>query len=417
MQEEMMRKSDPDFIVTRGRLEIVYGNGWWGDILMSMNSILIKEGDPRLKSIWRGHEPTMATDGKDIYICESYIRKLSFKQMLYVFDHEAVHKALGHCIRMRRLPNRDIANICTDVIANYICDQIADTGAIVRPPGGVYLSDVHHMFDIPKGVHWKSLGTDFSVEELYRMFVRKNGESPSGLPKPGFGYIIDPTDENGNELDDSKLDQMEVDQIVQTAAAVQRGGSTAGVGSGHIKNILDRMRRPKVDWRNVAHEFIASAKPSRTTWSRLNKRLRRFARLPSILKQELGTLLVFRDTSGSVGDEWQEAFLGFLNNLSRRYSFDEIITVPVDYDVHEDGIQRFKNGSVITTAAINGRGGTCFVRAFKWLDARTDIKPDRIIYMTDLEGQFLESPYKVPVLWVSSTRHKAPWGRTVQIEM
>lgn len=416
MQEEIMRKGDADFIITRGRLEIVYSNGWWGDIIMSMRSALIKDGDERLNLIWRGNEPTMATDGSSLFVAERYLRKLSFKQMLYVFIHEAVHKALCHHLRLRRLPNKDIANFVADIICNHVCDQIAKGGSIIRPIGGIYLEDEYRKFDIPPGVDWRKLATDYSVEELYRMYVKKNGEkSPDS--KPGFGYIIEPTDGDGNPLPQEVIDQMEVDQIVQTAAAVQRAGDNPGSSSGNIKEMIERMRKPRVDWRQLTQEFITSGNPTRMTWSRLNKRFRRFARLPTPIKKNHGTLLVFRDTSGSVSNEWQEAFLGFLNVLSSKYNFDEIITVPVDYDVHEAGIQRFKNGNRVTTSAVNGRGGTSFVRAFKWLDTRKDIKPDRIIYMTDLEGEFLPKPYKVPVLWISSTKHKAPWGKTVRIEM
>lgn len=415
MQEELMKKGDADFIVTRGRLEIVYSNGWWGDILMSMKTLIVNNEED-VKRIWRGNTPTMATDGRSLFVYEAYLRKLSFKQMLYVFLHESVHKATGHCIRLRRMQDKDIANFCADVVTNYICDEIAKTGLIQRPPGGVFLEEVYSMFAIPSGVHWSKLATDYSVEELYQMFVRKNGEDGSKIKKPGFGYIIEPTDENGNDLPQEVLDQMEVDQIVQTAGAIQRGGSSAGSSAGHIKELIERMRKPKVDWRLLTQEFITGGKPTRMTWARLNRRFRRFAKLPTPSKKQYGTLLVFRDTSGSVSDVWQETFLGFLNILSSKYDFKEIITVPVDYNVHEAGIQRFKSGERIKSSAVNGRGGTSFVHAFRWLDGRGDIKPDRIIYMTDLEGEFLPKPYKVPVLWVSNTNHKAPWGKTVRIE-
>jgi predicted metal-dependent peptidase len=38
-----------------------------------------------------------------------------------------------------------------------------------------------------------------------------------------------------------------------------------------------------------------------------------------------------------------------------------------------------------------------------------------MIYLTDLEGDFPDTPPPFPVLWVSTTSHVAPFGTTIHL--
>ena len=416
-QEEAMKKKPADELITRGRLEMVYKGSFSAEMVMGLQPLIIAEGDTEGEKLWQGSEPTMATDGRFMYISEKYLRTISFKQMLYVFVHEGMHKALCHPTRMRGMPNHKLANVCADVIVNHMCDELASIEGLERPPEGIFVEAVHQHFRIPKGFTWKDLPTKFSVEELYQLFIDKSGEDGAGkIKKPGWGYVIEPKDGQGNDLSDAELDQIGVEQIIETAAAAERANSRkAGSVPGSLQSMIDKMRKPRIDWRTIMHDFMIGGKPTRPSYQRLNKRYRNFAKLPAYTKRQLGVVVVFKDTSGSVSDHWQEVFLGAMNILSTQVDFEEIITVPVDYAVHESGIQSFKSGQKITTSRVDGRGGTSFIPAFEWLDNHPEIKPYRVIYMTDMEGAFPSHEYKVPTLWVATTNIVAPWGKTINI--
>lgn len=417
-QELAMREKPVGELVTRGRLEMVYKGDFFSELVMSLSPYMIADSDETMiKRIWRDNKPTMATDGKHLFFAESFVRTLTFKQMLFIFVHEGLHKGLGHCLRLRGY-NQDIMNICCDVIVNQMVIDHAPQLGLETPPDIVTIENTKQYFAIPVGVRYQELPYKYSCEELYRMWVQKSGEEGGkGAPKPGWGYIVEPTDDAGGELTSEELEVEKVKQSIETAAAADRAnGRKAGSVPGTIQDEIDRMRKPVVDWRRVLSEFLTGAKPSRTSWERLNKRYRRFAKLPSYRKAQFGELMIFIDTSGSVSDSWLEQFLGEQNKISQSVEFEKITVVPVDYSVQEQAIRTFKSGERITSMRVDGRGGTSFVYAFEWLKANPQYKPYRIIYFSDLEGEFPRDPYHVPTLWVSTTSLVAPWGKTINIQ-
>jgi predicted metal-dependent peptidase len=77
------------------------------------------------------------------------------------------------------------------------------------------------------------------------------------------------------------------------------------------------------------------------------------------------------------------------------------------------GHAEFERGTFGESLRPVGGGGTHFAPAFTWLKEH-DIEPACAVYLTDLEGGFGEEP-DYPVLWVSTTRKVAPWGRTIHM--
>lgn len=415
-QEKAMLERPVSELITRGRLELVFKANFFSELALALTPEAIADDSPESKRIWRDQKPTMATDGKRLYFAESFIRTLSFKQMLYIFLHEGLHYGLGHPLRLRGY-NMDIMNICADVIVNQMLDDsLADNG-LERPADIVSIENTKQFFEIPKGMSYKELPYKFSCEELYKLFVRKSGESGKGVPKPQWGYVIEQRGDAGDELTDEELEQRKISTSIELAAAADKAnGRKPGSVPGSIQDELNRMRKPVVNWRKHLIDFMIGGRPMISSWARLNKRYRHIARLPHLKKKEFGQIVIFIDTSGSVGDEYLEQFLGEINSISNMANFEEIITVPVDYVVHEKGVKRFKNGQKITSLRIDGRGGTSFVPAFEWLKKQKDISPMRVIYMTDMEGEFPRDPYPVKTLWLATTNHVAPWGTTIKME-
>lgn len=416
-QERAMTEMPADEIITRGRLEMVYKGNFFSELVLGIDPYLVRDDDPQVARIWGKNKPTMATDGKKLYVAESFLRTLTFKQMLFVFVHEGLHYGLGHPLRMRGY-NHDIMNVCADVIVNQMTLDAAASCGLEAPDDMVTIESSKQFFHIPAGMSYKDLPYKFSCEELYHLFVKKSGESGEGIPKPGWGYIIEQQGESGEELTDAEIDQAKVKQQIELAAAAERANSRKpGSVPGTIQEELDRMRKSVVNWRKHLANFMTGGRPRKYSWSRLNKRFRHILKLPHMKKEDFGKIVVFIDTSGSVGDEYLQQFLGELNAISQMANYEEIITVPVDYIVHEKGIMRFKSGERITSVRVDGRGGTDFVPAFEWLDNHPEIKPFRVIYMTDMEGRFPSTPCKYPTLWLATTSHKAPWGTTIPMSL
>jgi predicted metal-dependent peptidase len=65
---------------------------------------------------------------------------------------------------------------------------------------------------------------------------------------------------------------------------------------------------------------------------------------------------------------------------------------------------------------LGGGGGTSFRPPFDWL-VEQGIRPETLVYFTDMYGDFPEDP-GYPVIWCSSTADKeAPFGDTIHVEV
>ncbi|MCM8807966.1 MAG: VWA-like domain-containing protein, partial [Candidatus Omnitrophica bacterium] len=64
------------------------------------------------------------------------------------------------------------------------------------------------------------------------------------------------------------------------------------------------------------------------------------------------------------------------------------------------------------TIEIIGRGGTDFRPVFKYLEEKRIKFP--LIFFTDLFGDFPDKSPQFPVLWITKSSKKAPWGITIK---
>src|ERR1019366_680109 len=59
-----------------------------------------------------------------------------------------------------------------------------------------------------------------------------------------------------------------------------------------------------------------------------------------------------------------------------------------------------------------GGGGTDFGPCFDWLEEQ-GIRPQTLVFLTDLCGTFPETEPEYPVLWASTERRQAPFGSVI----
>jgi predicted metal-dependent peptidase len=419
-----MGKSDALELIQRARLELLFKHTIWGVLALSLEIVEITDDETK-KRIWRGQKPTMATDGKRVYFCADFIRTLTFAELCGVIAHEAGHYGLLHCLRLNGR-NAMAFNYVTDAVLNQM---LIDDG-LTLPSDALFLQSMGKILDLKRlpqvngYIDYVEIARTHNAETLYDMLLRDgDGEGEGdggggGGQMPEWGVIIEPTDGNGNALSDEAKEVLEHEtrSNLQNAAERARAQTQGNVPKG-FEELLDIMNRSKVDWRPLLRDFITNSRPTRYSYKKINRRYKKPPYIfPAIIKKNFGTIVWFTDTSGSMGDTLTQA-LAELNEISREIEYDEIIIVPIDCDVHEAGIQRFKHGEVITCMRTDGRGGTSFIPAFDWLDKQEDIMPTRVIYFTDMYGSFPEEEYKVPTLWLSITpKLEAPWGKTVYVD-
>lgn len=181
-----------------------------------------------------------------------------------------------------------------------------------------------------------------------------------------------------------------------------------------LEMLTGERRAPRVplDWRAALRMFTARTRAPVHTWSRPNRRFpgrvfevpgRTWATRPSTRPR----LLVAIDTSLSMTRDELEEIARHLNEVAERAS----VTV-VECDAAIARVYPFA-GHI---DAVAGRGGTDLRPVFEpaFLGAHD---ADGVVYFTDGNGAFPETPAKVPTLWIL-TKPEAfacPWGERAAI--
>ena len=201
-------------------------------------------------------------------------------------------------------------------------------------------------------------------------------------------------------------------QAAQAVQSLQQGRAPA-----EAERLLARIRAAaRPDWRAETSEFIRSATPTRTDWSR---QARRTALAPVIYprrqRDEVGTVVFVRDTSGSVSTDLVAKFNAHIRDLMEDTGCDAVV---LDADAEVQAEHRLTAGDDVPDRACGG-GGTDFRPAFARVQELID-DGERIagvVYLTDLYGAFPDAAgVDVATLWVATTDLPAPFGRTVRIE-
>jgi predicted metal-dependent peptidase len=334
---------------------------------------------------------TMATDGRLLKFNPSFVIGLSADEFTGVLIHESMHCGLAHhCRRGDRDPVR--WNVATDCSVNTL---LLNAGFML--PKGRLMPGEGHYRDLPIGK---------SAEEYYSLLP----DEPGGSPDPGgCGQVLDAGNSSAERAD------QEAEWRCATAQA-EIAAKTRGALPDGIARSVDEVIRPAADWRAVLREFISSNARNDFSWSRPNRRfIAQGLYLPGLHSEELGSVVIAVDTSGSIGDEELAMFAAEVNGVLCAYDC-EVTIVYHDSEVQHVVEHRSSDGDLKLEPV--GGGGTSHVCVFDWLN-REGRAPACVVCLTDMESEF-PSPtdVDVPVLWaiVGEEKEAVPFGQVIILE-
>lgn len=175
-------------------------------------------------------------------------------------------------------------------------------------------------------------------------------------------------------------------------------------------------RPPDVDWRRLVRARMGRAAPSgfRRTWRRPS---RRFGLLHkgrrTVRRMRLAAAI---DTSGSVSNAVLGRFLAGMGEILAVHRADCHLLL---CDAAVRGVHHLRRGAP-TDLPMIGRGGTDFRPVFEYLAARPRLRPDLLVYFTDLEGPFPVHPPSWRTLWVVPDMgleiRTPPFGEVIRFE-
>ena len=228
-----------------------------------------------------------------------------------------------------------------------------------------------------------------------------------GHPWNCGGVLEAPGGADGQVTQKAEWEQA-VRQAAQAAKAQGKLPST-------LESLVESIVEPKLDWRSLLREFIETC-TDRTdyTWTRPNKAYAYYdTYLPSLYGEAAPAFAVAVDTSGSVSDQELAEFSAEIAAIASEVKPLTLTVIHCDAAVHK--AESFERGEEVRITTFHGRGGTDFRPPFEYVQKEAlDIAA--LVYLTDLQGTFPDSPPPYPVLWISTTKEQAPWGQTVRLE-
>ena len=375
-------------VLTKAKAQLVLQEPFYAAILLQLEVVLTeKVGD---RDLWMA-----ATDGAKLYINPKNFEQLSLAKAKGVLKHEVMHVAQMHPFRGEGKEARRW-NHATDSAINPI---IFDEGG-----------------ELPDGVLTGAGFKGMTAEQIY-------AQLPPEPPGQGGGR-----GNQQNPMDDDVVPAPDKSQAAQDKAKVmisQAASVAAAMGKlpAHVKEALDEILSPKVDWTEYLRTWLTEVSPSDYSFARPNRRFIAGDNpmyLPGMHSNDSMRSLGFMiDTSGSISMDVMKQFLGEAAGAVADVKPSRLVVAYCDAKVqHADVFSEPTEAAVCETLARHGGGGTSMPAGLTWFK-RKHADVQAVVVMTDGETPWgEESDYPFPVLWcITNKRITAPWGITLHVDL
>ena len=365
-------------------------------------------------------EVTAYTDGVNKRYGRKFMESIKDEaQLRGLIMHENLHVALKHIPRNKDLwkENSKLANASADYVVNDIIENMKDKAHIKLPNGALYHPQFHN----------------WSLREIYT-FLKKNakgggsggdGEGGTGIKNSGSPdgdgeFPTDSLDEHDWEsqelsVEDAKKLEEKIDK------SLREGGIMAGRMGAKIPRSISDLLEPKVDWREVLRDFVASATKGKDefTWRKFNKRmLANDMYLPSLENESIGEIVVAIDTSGSIGQAQLNEFASELASICDTCSPEVVRVLWWDTSVHGEQVFKGDYTNIASMLKPEGFGGTHVSCVNKYVMEK-GIKAECVLVFTDGYVEHdIEWQITAPTLWMVTENKdfNPPTGKLVLID-
>ncbi len=341
------------------------------------------------------------SDGKRFEYNDEFIENASKSDLEFALSHAALHHILKHTDRKAKR-------------ATYLWQLATDytVSSLLKQSG----------FALPDFARYQSRFDGMYAEEVYAILKEeiKNEEfSDDEELKSGFNEENKRQQRQNNQRPTAKEDseklQMETEleeRLAQKFVEEMLERFSDDLPEA-IKRYVDIRPASKIDWkRELRHVLQHFAKEDYTLYPASKKLLYEGIYLPSLHSQKLH-LTIAVDSSGSID---QTLLNRFLSEIA--YILLSISSYEIDFIVADDTIRehiKLQKGDPFPPEYITGGCGTDFRVVFEYIHKHS-IKPNLLLFFTDLEGFFPKEPPNYNVVWVT-TSHKVPtFGRKIVLK-
>jgi predicted metal-dependent peptidase len=389
--------------IQKARTALVLDHPFFGSLLFRLK-------DCECRSI-----QTMATDGLSLYYNPEFVETLNAATLAGTLAHEVMHPALHHHIRRSgRDPKR--WNMACDYAINPL---LVDAG--LNLPVGILLDNrfrgmsaeqIYNLVDSEAPQDSGSedeegeLGTDKSNAE--QSPAGEANEPSAPLTEGGIGQVLDaPVPDKETPTIEEQVREWDIAVNQATTVARHAGKLPAG-----LNRTLEGAAEAAVDWRELLRRHWSDTIPADYSWMRPNRRhLWTGLYLPGVVREGVGVVAIAVDCSGSVSARQLRLFEAEVRSILEGQRPERVYVLYFDAVVNR--VETYEAGQRFNLSPVGG-GGTEFGPCFEWLDDR-GIRPQTLVFLTDLYGSFPSSGPPYPILWASTGSQKAPFGEVIPL--
>jgi predicted metal-dependent peptidase len=325
---------------------------------------------------------TLATDGESLFYSPRWVRANSADVRKSGIGHEVGHCMMQHLARLGER-NPEKWNRAGDYVINAM---LKDAGFVV---GDSWLYD-------PK---YANLTTD----AVYRMLP----DQPTDYEK---ARVFDAMLPSGKTMPAAAVAQQWTVAVVQAANTARKTGKLPA----SIERFVKEMLSSRADWGSLLRRFITERARNSFDWMKPSRKaVAAGVHLPGRYSEQMSTLVVVTDDSGSISNKVLAAFSA--ETAAAREAATPLQTYVLSCDARINHVAVLEPDDPFVVKN-HGGGGTDFRPPFAWLE-ECGIVPSCLVYLTDLEGRFPKHPPDYPVLWCSINDNVAPWGETIKVEV
>ena len=369
----------------------------------------------RLKGRETRSVKTMATDGISLYYNPDFVDTLNASTLAGTLAHEVMHPALRHHTRRAgRDPKR--WNEACDYAINPL---LLDAG-----------------LSLPEGILIDDRFRGMSAEEIYNRLTSESEtssgadeESPSedgGQSSPssgdrqnegpnapisegGIGQVLDAPLEGDGTPDVEEQEREWTIAVHQASTVAARAGKLPAGADRTLEGAL----QAAVDWREMLQRLWSETTPADYNWARPNRRhIWAGLYLPGVQREGVGEIAIAVDCSGSVNGRQLRLFEAEVRSILEGQRPQRVHVLYFDAIVHK--VETYQAGEQVSLRPTGG-GGTEFGPCFEWLETH-GIRPQTLVFLTDLYGSFPTAAPCYPVLWASTGGRRVPFGEVVPMQ-
>ena len=378
-------------VLDKAKTKLVLEEPFFATILLNLE--LVETKTLNGKDLW-----LVATDGTHLWYNKENFEKLTVGQAKGALKHEVMHIAQLHPWRGEGKEHQRW-NHATDYAIN---PMILDDGGEL-PVGAL------------DGTPYKGQSADQIYNHLPPM------PPQTGPGKNQIGNQQNPMADDVQPAKDKS--QAGVEKAKAMIAQAANVAKAQGKLPEFVKSMVDEVMAAETDWREELREFLTESSPNDYSYKRPNRRFMTGDEAMYLPTQyghdamdELGTIM---DTSGSITMDELRRGLGEIVGAVEDVSPKRLTVAYADAAVqHADTFDNPGEAELKESFQRHGAGGTNMVAALVWFKRnRPNVKA--VICFTDGETPYgEESDFPFPVLWaITNPRIKAPWGRTVFIDL